>query len=195
MHVFTCERARRIESGLILVSVCESPAPCERPCVYRVVGRTVSIGRPLLPLHLLCACQRTELTGPALEREASKLSPTLSPPPSLSLSPPLAHSRLTFHSDNIQGPKPLLHLLSSSPSFRPSRLSHHASGNFRLHYGYPQHLQQHLLLLGGGQGRSILLFSSGERERNFTYFSLASCCAAVLLSLAFPVKCVMMVLK
>lgn len=118
--MFTCERARRIESGLILVSVCESPAPCERPCVYRVVGRTVSIGRPLLPLHLLCACQRTELTGPALEREGSKLSPTLSPPPSLSLSPPLAHSRLTFHSDNIQGPKPLLHLLSSSPSFRPS---------------------------------------------------------------------------
>lgn len=131
------------------------------------MGRSVSIGWPLPELHLLCVCQRRELTGPALERGGSKLSSTLSPPPSLSLSPPLAHSRLTFHSDSIQTSPPSSLIFS----FTPSR--HHASGNFRLHYGYPQHLQQHLLLLGGGQGRSIPPFSSGERERNFTFLSQA----------------------
>jgi len=105
---------------------------------------------------------------------------------SLSLSPHLSHSCLTLRTDNIQGPKPLL---PSSLSFNSLILSihlsllsrHHACGNFRLHYGYPQHLQQHLLLLDGGKGRRIPLLSSGEQERNLTSLTLClSLCNAML---------------
>lgn len=104
----------------------------------------------------------------------------------LSLSPHLSHSCLTLRTDNIQGPKPLLpsSLIFNSfiPSVHLSLLSrHHASGNFGLHYGYPQHLQQHLLLLGGGKGRRIPLLSSGEQERNLTSLTLClSFCNAML---------------
>lgn len=103
--------------------------------------------------------------------------PSLSLSLILSHSPRLSHSCLTLHSDNIQGPKPLLpsSLISNSfiPSVHLSLLSrHHASGNFGHHYGYPQHLQQHLLLLGGGKGRATPLLSSGEQERNLTSLTL-----------------------
>jgi len=131
-------------------------------------------------LHLLCVCECSERTGPALESGGNTLSL------SLSLSPHLSHSCLTLRTDNIQGPKPLL---PSSLSFNSLILSihlsllsrHHACGNFRLHYGYPQHLQQHLLLLDGGKGRRIPLLSSGEQERNLTSLTLClSLCNAML---------------
>lgn len=148
-------------------------------CVCTRRGRTVAIGWPVRGCTCcvcVCVCQRMERTGPALQSGGNTLS----------LSPHLSHSCLTLRTDNIQGPKPLLpsSLIFNSfiPSVHLSLLScHHASGNFRLHYGYPQHLQQHLLLLGGGKGRRILLLSSGEQERNLTSLTLClSLCNALL---------------
>ncbi len=135
-------------------------------CVRR--GRTVAIGCPVRGCTC-CVCVCVYGAHGSCAREWRQ-QPSLSLSLILSHSPHLSHSCLTLHSDSIQGPKPLLpsSLISNSfiPSVHLSLLSrHHASGNFGHHYGYPQHLQQHLLLLGGGKGRATPL-RAGE-ELNF----------------------------
>ncbi len=176
-----CERACQLESRLLTLCVCV--------CVRR--GRTVAIGWPVRGCTC-CVCVCVCLFGAhgSCAREWRQ-QPSLSLSLILSHSPRLSHSCLTLHSDNIQGPKPLLPSSLISYSFIPSgHLSllsrHHACGNFGLHYRYPQLLQQHLLLLGGGKGRETPLLSSGEQERNLTSLTLCflfvTRCFGVLLS-------------